>query len=165
MGPRLRQIDELNRLGLTPEQEAALLDMPIKTVREYQYRIRQMEGEHRPRGWHGHNRHKTEPLLTEHGELYRITSDPMPAGIPLTGRSSVIEERKEGQMPEQNRQHLGREQHGGSSTTRAGRALRNEPSFGGAPFGNRHGMAGGGGLQHSRRSGCCELLAWPRGRV
>jgi hypothetical protein len=83
MGPRLRQIDELNQLGLTPEQEAALLGLPVKTVREYQYRIRQMDGEHRPRGWHGHTRQRErQELSAEHGELHRITSDGTPTAIP-----------------------------------------------------------------------------------
>ena len=58
MGPRLHQIDELNKRGLTPEQQAALLGLPIKTVREYKYCIRQIDGEHRPRGWHGQTRHR-----------------------------------------------------------------------------------------------------------
>ena len=58
MGPRLHQIDELNQLGLTPEQESALLGLPIKTVREYQYRLRQIDGVHRPRGWYGQTRHR-----------------------------------------------------------------------------------------------------------
>ena len=64
MGPRLHQIDELNKRGLTPEQEDALLGLPIKTVREYHYRIRQMDGEHRPRDWHGQTRHRETQAIS-----------------------------------------------------------------------------------------------------
>ena len=98
MGPRLHQIDELNQLGLMPEQEAALLGLPVKTVREYQYRLRQMDGEQRPRGWQGHTRQREREFSSASTIDERI--QPAEVAIEVKGgqmveeRSRVLEEKR-----------------------------------------------------------------------
>ncbi|HET6206864.1 MAG TPA: hypothetical protein VFD98_08650 [Terracidiphilus sp.] len=63
------------------------MGLPIKTLREYQYRLRQIDGDHRPRGWHGHTRQMKGEATIAYEEI-----QPADAAIEVKG-GQMVEER------------------------------------------------------------------------